>query len=342
MVAGQGSAQAEQAAERPGYGTTGLYETIEHPELSAITPTAIIQFREARQAYIRRIESKNREAGVDIRPVEMKDSIPISRLQSMIFMKMIPAERVQDVTNNMVEEFLTEYARRSGAVIETKAVDKAIKSVAMNMAVADARGRVMSLIDDYLSALRKNGYESYPNTHVESAIRHIQDRLKPVALRARLELDFKIQPELRKKSFHDYVTRVVERAVACDAFSDPNLATTIEALKKDKGKERASPRTTDKKDGDSKKRKFGARGDLPKCLYEPCKKKGYRHYIRDCKFCPESEKEKLLQEYKANKRQSYNRIKIRRVEAKTGDELGTEDIQDLVTLDGEHSSEDIS
>ena len=343
MTAGQGESSAQGAArERPNYGATGLYKTIEHLELSAVTPTAIITFREARETYLRRIASKNRETGVDIKPVELKDSIPISRLRSLIFMKMIPAETVEEVTNDMIEAYLTEYSKRAGPVIETKSVDKALKSVKMDLDISDARGRVMSLVDTYLQALQDHGFDNYVETHIESAIRHIHSRLRPVALKARLELDCRLQPELRKRSFHDYVTRVVERAVACDAYSDPNLSVIIEDLKKDKGKEKASKSQIGKKDQNPKKRKFDRKDETPICLYEPCKKKGYRHYLKDCRACPEHEKQKLLQDYRDKKKSPFPGKKIRKVEVQGEDEVNTVNLRELVEIDNETSQGDSS
>ena len=42
--------------------------------------------------------------------------------------------------------------------------------------------------------------------------------------------------------------------------------------------------------------------EAPICLYEPCKGKGIRHYLRDCRECPEDKKKQLLGELAARRK----------------------------------------
>ncbi len=46
---------------------------------------------------------------------------------------------------------------------------------------------------------------------------------------------------------------------------------------------------------------------VPVCLYEPHKAKGIKHWLSDCRNCPDEEKAKLLEKYRKEKAQNHDR-----------------------------------
>ena len=205
-------------AERAPMGRTPLFETVRHPILDGISPRAILKFIDERDRYVAAIDARNEDPDVNMQPMSLKASIPISRLRNMCYMHLVPAANPEEVTEQMLEEFLQQYGVRSEREPESTVVSRIIKDVRMDPRESDPKGRILDLIDKYLEKLRLNGYEEFPQRYPEAAISHIQQTLRPKELQLRLEEDFLIDKNLKKRDFREYVAKVTERAVMVEAF----------------------------------------------------------------------------------------------------------------------------
>ena len=95
-----------------------------------------------------------------------------------------------------------------------------------------------------------------------------------------------------------YLLKVVDEAASI--YKRP-ISKDSSAKNSSNGKQASSLKNSDIKSKQTDKK------ELPLCLFDECSKKGLRHYLKDCRKCPDDEKKDLIAKYKKQKREESSK-----------------------------------
>lgn len=157
----------------------------------------------------------------------------------------------------------------------------------------------------YKSLLRRHGL-SWVTEHNENvAVYHVISAIRPDAFRAHPELDLEISRYDLPKDFRGFMKHAIELSEAFQIVDNgPPLPTT--RTKKTKVFEIRRYKN-DRADNEkpNKKRSVNSATDTkqsaPVCLWSLHKSKDIRHFLRDCRACPDHEMETLMKQFRGEK-----------------------------------------
>ena len=191
------------------------------------------------------------------------------------------------MTYNQLRNYLDNEAKEDKETMTKEAFTGLITTrLQMDMSHSSATARMKDLFVRYNALLKEHGVSWIKSEHQKLAVSHVVAAIKPKHLKERLESDLDFAHRDLKKDFSKFFAHALKVAAAyqlVDAGRKP-----INKRHKDPEKDKDQIRTPP----DPK---------VPLCLYEPCKAKGIRHYMRDCRECPKDKKKELLNQFRESK-----------------------------------------
>ncbi|CAN8069119.1 unnamed protein product [Agarophyton chilense] len=191
-----------------------IVDTIKAPRLRDVTYLHFIKFKKARENYEREVLEKNKDPGVNITLASYATSVDHNVLEQFIDRQYIQRESVADVTEEDLLDCINRRCERPKGEFELSDVEKAIKSVRLDMSILGAEPGIDTLVLAYKRALEASGYSNFTRECPKIAIGHIHDRLKPSILKDMMEDEFEKQHSkgLHKKDFRYFISELVRLA----------------------------------------------------------------------------------------------------------------------------------
>lgn len=309
-------ASSSQASHRQG--SRVVATAVEHPRLTKTNSAAICMFLREYDQYDREVKERAQQIvceqvlSTDVaKPVQHKFCVDSEWLESVIELDYIKGVKSYDeLTDANLCEYLESKAEPSKSVVTTDMLDKIFEdSLRMDMTDNDARSRIEDLFVTYKSLLRRHGVSWVAKENEKVAVYHVLSAIRPVSLRCRLESDLELSHYSLRKDFKGFMAHAIKLSEAFQLVDiGPPTKSGKPSGKTRGGEGRGKNNDDDDKGGKEKCKESGKDGGasankqkLPIFLYPPHKAKGLRHYLRDCKSCPESEKKALLDKYNEEK-----------------------------------------
>ena len=291
---------AQPAAQQPSVSSVPIFETIRTPSLKSASPHDVLLFLKDRETYLQAVEARNAEPEVNIVPLPLKSCVPVQLQKHLRYLDLIKVPEGEDIKDEHIEDFLKRASKRSVNQVDGRNLQKLVSSIRFQTKEPDAGGRILALATEYMEKLSDHGYADFWVTNPQAAIAHLQSKLQPPELVRRMEADFKVNPELKKRDFKRYVQHLYERAKLVDeAFvSDPRDKKRTRSRSPRRDQSRFAKRQRDGKERKDRGHKKAEDGATPQCLNPKCRE---RHFVRDCPKTSEAERTELIRKFKENK-----------------------------------------
>jgi len=322
-----------------------IVTNLEAPRLKGVSTKDFNQFFRLREIYEKQIQERNREPGLNLNPTSYRASIDDSDLRIFLTAGWVEAADISSITEDDLKEGVKKRSIRTVGGEQLHIVEETVKGVKMDLNIPEAEDRVWTLHRKYLRVLQSAGFSDLPTTKPHIAIGHILKRVKPQTLRKRMKdiVLWRKDDKFDKKDFRAFMRELASQAKKLEdeqsnaakfgGINDSSDESGSESengntnRKPSKGKRNKNNKNNAGSSGshenkpNSKKRKRED-SELPPCLYEPCRKKGGRHFLNKCPTCPPEERSKLIEEYRAKKKKRTTHEDIKgRVHLLTSDQI---------------------
>lgn len=280
--------------------------SLDHPRLVNTDPESIRKFLRRYDQYTNTVLARAKQLSTDasstvttesVRPVDLKFCVDVEYLESCMALGFIDtATDYNSLTNEDVRKVLDDRCRESKEVLTMESLDVIVeRELRTDMKNTNATARMQDLFTNYHTILSRNGLKWIIKENQKIAVQHVLSAVRPVSLRDRLSSYLSFSHHNLRKDLTGFLKHSVRLA---EAFQLVDCGPPEKTEKSDK-KSRASNSRSGNRDGnngsrdstDTKKDK----GDLPLCLWEPHRAKGFRHLLKDCRDCPQEEKKALFE-----------------------------------------------
>lgn len=281
--------------------------SVDHPLLEKTDPASIRVFLQRYDQYCRTVVARAKQltssSSLDdastpttteaISPVELKYCVSAEHFTSCIMLGFMEGvTSFATLTNTQLRKYLDKQAEESKEAVTLEGLDDIIsKELVMNMANKNARSRMEGLFISYHTILARQGLSWIIKDNQKLAVAHVLSAIRPQVLKERLEADLSFSQHALKKDFNKFLKHAVRLS---EAFQLVDVGPRRKPKKNPRNRS-GNPdhlQTEPSKDSDS---------TTPLCLFEPCRKKGIRHFLRHCKACPPEEKKRIREDLAAKK-----------------------------------------
>jgi len=279
---------------------SAVVNNIQPPILQSTDPYKVIRFLKDREEYEEKIHALQMSSGVRIQVSPWRYSVKRKILTTLFtlgkFNQVAPGIPYSEINSNHVQAVILKIAERAQTVNYGNAnLGDISRKLKIDMKIKDPEARIEMMVADFTDMLTNAGIPDYLTHEPKSAIRIMTKSLYPPLLRAKIEEDLERTDALRK-NFFAFISHLSTVAKQLDVAEDAKRA-----LKRKNNRGGGKNGTEDVPSTDPPKY-------VPKCCYTPCAKKGLKHWLKDCKECPEEEKKKVLDAH-------IKKLKDRRVKA---------------------------
>jgi hypothetical protein len=192
-----------------------MFQAVQHTELDTLGLVAIRDFLKKRARYLRLVAQNNKADGVNITSIIAVASIDRNLLESLIDIKKIDANSVDDCTDESVMEFLESTQERDASVTAKFVKAEVLAKVTFAMSEKDPALRVMKAVADYYS-LHRNLRLDFINGKPKKAVEHLVSVIRPATLKALIESELEMDKSEVKKDFLEFVKYLEEMAIVHD------------------------------------------------------------------------------------------------------------------------------
>lgn len=285
--------------------------TLDHPRLLETDPEAIRIFLRTYDQYANEVRSRAQQLGSSssstepVRPVDLKFCVDVEFLESSIALGFITdAPDYKSLTDEQVRNFLSKRAEESKEVVTLEKLDGIVsRELRTNMRNTNAAARMQDLFTNYHTILVRNGLKWIIKDNQKVAVYHVLSAIRPNSLKERLESDLAFSHHDLRKDFLGFLKHAIRLA---EAFQIVDSGPTN---KKNKATDTGNSNRANKSRSGNQSDKEGTKKfnsgkkaeDLPVCLWPPHAERGIRHYLKDCRACPDEEKKRILQDRAAEK-----------------------------------------
>lgn len=295
--------------------------SLDHPRLVHTDPESIRTFLRRYDQYSTTVLARAKQITSEalsteaINPVDLKFCVDVEFLESSIALGFISNATDYDTLKDQdVREFLEERCKESKETVTLDQLDKLVQNkLRTDMKNNNATARMQDLFANYHTLLVRNGLKWLIKDNPKIAVDHVLSAIKPQTLHDRLEADLSFAKYELRKDFHGFLKHAIRLAEAfqiVDSGPAPRGGTNDtnnnnEGTRNGGGRGRGRGRG---RGGRGRDRGRDARGgggsssgdgtephneELPLCLWEPHRRKGLRHLLKDCRACPPDERQKL-------------------------------------------------
>lgn len=284
--------------------TSHLGIAVDHPRLAKTDPASVRVFLRKYDQYCHTVVSRAKQLTTSatiteaVLPMELKYCVDTQHFVSLIELGFVPDVTSFDtMSNQTLRAYLDTISAESKNAVTMDSLDDLVRNeLVMDMSNGNAKSRMQTLFADYHSLLAKQGVKWVISDNQKLAVAHVLAAIRPASLRERLESDLAFSHHALKKDFKKFLKHAVELS---DAFQSVDNGPRRRPKKERLPKRSGNPTPTD--DNDSQPGRKPEKKLLPLCLYQPCRAKGIRHLLRDCKECPPEEKKRLRDELAAKR-----------------------------------------
>lgn len=305
-----------------------VFETLGHPVLRSVDPKKIAKFLRERKRYEIEVQEKAKEvpsmkaASYDV----PTDQALLENMFFCAFDEIAPDKDFDNLTSGDIEKFIKGIVKHDKDEEMPTVIEAAVKGLRMPMDIEDSTARMLEFINDAFKRLEGVGYSDFKDTNPKKTIKLMHEKVYPFALKAMMQqhLEYQDGPKTNLKVYIKLLckeAKVVERSkpkTSPAAEKAPSKA----ARSADKGDNRKP--ASGKSAGGSSRVPGGTQSGkfVPLCLNEKHQLKGIRHYMPDCDITSKDitskeEGDRLVEQYKANKRKESKKVTWESQEAGT-------------------------
>lgn len=216
-------------------------------------------------------------------------------VESLIALNFIEdVESYETLEDKTLRKFLEDESKESKEVLSMDILDDIVsKELRTNMSDRNAKSRMRNLFVSYRTILRRHGIEWILEDNEKVAVKHVLSAIRPNTLRQRLESDLEFAYHSLKKDFTGFMDHAIKLAEAFQLVDNGKPKGNKDDDRDNGGKKKSGKNRGPKKDQSDDDDKSNDK-KTPLCLHPPCRKKGLRHYMRDCTATSSEEKKALL------------------------------------------------
>lgn len=272
--------------------------------LRTIDPVNVARFLKERERYEIEIAAKQVEVPT-LKVLPYTASVDRTLLKSLFYMGKFDdiapdIATVKDLTTDHIETYVRSLISRSDTtIVDPTIIESALCGFAMPTMILDADARITTYCADFFERLESVVCGLFPENNPKKSVQLPCSRLEPPILKKeiwkRLEYD-----ETLEKSVKVFIKVLTQEAINCQAYGHNKSAEKT----KQPGRNRKE-RSKDENPGPSTS--LTSKKTKPICLYPPHKAKGFRHYLKDCRDCPDDQKDKLFEEICEHKNRAIKR-----------------------------------
>lgn len=198
---------------------------------------------------------------------------------------------------------------------------------------SNAKARMQDLFSSYHTILRGNGLGCIVKDNQKVAVSYVLSAIRPQTLKDRFESDLSFSQHSLRKYFPSFLAHAIKLKEAFQlVHSVPPSKRRLREDEKRSGNNSngaSSKLTTTTYFSKSNQKKNAADGHtrenvVPICLWEPHKKQGIRHLLKDCPYCPEAERHRILKDLANEKASTSARSTLSQTEDRTTGRLASE------------------
>lgn len=320
---GENQSAPTNTASAQSAGSAAIFTPITAPVLRSVDPVRVALFLKERERYELEVQAKSVEIP-SLKPVALTASIDRSLLRSLIYMGELegvaPGVSAKTVTDEQLSDYILSLVRRSDGEYDPTVLGNALEGLRFPVDICDARARITSYCAIFFERLEGVGYDDFREDNPKQTINLLLQKVQPAALKQKMFLKLKYDRSL-EKSVPSFISKLKNEAIACQEYGESvkpsrkgNESTALSASNgslssgKRSGKNRSGNRNerrgNGKDEGGGDTSSANARTDSakdkkepPVCLWPAHKEAGLRHYIKDCKACPDDRRKELLKEF---------------------------------------------
>lgn len=280
-----------------------IFDPIAAPILGGVDPVLVARFLKERERYELEILAKQDEVPT-LKMLPYNASIDRTLLKSLFYMGKFDkfaadATSVTDLTDDEIKAYIEFIVARSDtAAFDPSIIESALSGFVMQTKITDADARITTYCAEFFERLESVGCGSIPEDNPKKTVRLLCSRLEPPILkkemRKRLEYDESLEKKVR-----NFIKVLRQEAINCQAYGSTKVVEA--AITKNRGSTKDGTASIDSPNSSSSAKK------KPICLYPPHREKGFRPYLKDCKECPNEQKEKLFEDFRAQKKGEIKR-----------------------------------
>ena len=276
--------------------------SVDHPRLTATDASSIRVFLRSYDSYVTEVQERARQI-VDssvstepVKPVNLKFCVDAEWLESTVALGFIePIDTVEQLTDERFRAYLDSKAEESKEVVSLSKLDELVsQELRTDMRDANATSRIQNLFINYMTLLRRHGLSWIIKENQKVAVGHVLSAIRPTSLQSRLDSDLQFSHHDLRKNFQGFLKHATRLSEAFQLLDNGKPSSQSSPSSKPHKQGRSGNR---QKEHENKKTQTKSTRSLPICLYGPHKERGLRHLLRDCRECPEEEKEKLFKAY---------------------------------------------
>lgn len=287
----------------PSNGYVPFFAPITAPILCSVDAVEVARFLKERKRYGIESIAKQAEAP-SLRTLLSSASIDRTLLKSVIYIRKfdkIAREAASAKTPNdeHIKTYVKSLVLRSDlAVVDPSIIKSPLSDFSMSTRILDAEERITTYCTDYFKRLESVGCRSTIESSPKGPVRLLCSRvhLKALKREMRKRLDYDASLENSVKLFVKVLT---QEAITCQTYAVPKASEPAPSKRREPDRDRV----TSKNAGRPEKYKK----EKPVCMYSPHKGKGFRHYLEECRDCPEDQKDELFEEFREQKKDTARR-----------------------------------
>ena len=303
------SSDSTDAVKHQTTSSVSVFAPIAAPVLRSVDPIQVARFLKERERYELEIAAKKTEVP-SLKVLPYSASIDRTLLKNLFFMGKFDTiapttSTAAELSDEHIKAYVESIVSRSGGTVNNPAlIEKALEGFVMPTHIADADARITQYCADFFERLESVGCSTFrdenPKKTVSLLLHHLQPATLKREMRRRVSYDENLEKNLKR-----FITTLSREAVNCQVYGidkkDPPKKTpgNKSGNEKDPSKRTNRKKDVPKSDASTKKK--------PLCLWEEHKKKGIRHYLRNCRECPKDVKDRLFEEHRARKKDGAKR-----------------------------------
>lgn len=292
-----------------------IFTPVASPILKSVDPVVASIFLRERERYETEVQSKQLDAP-SLTQTPLVAAVDRGLLKNLIFMGNFDFINenitLDNITDDHVKTFITSLVSKGDEEYDPTRIEQALSTLSFPNHVADAEARITTYCSMFFDKLESVGYGEFKSDNSKQTISLLTRHLQPPALKAEMQKRVKYEPEL-EKNVKRYIKLLRSEAKACQSYGQttrtpsPGKGTKVNQNKPAKGA-----------DSSDQKREIKEPKQDPICLYPPHKEKGVRHKLKDCRACPEEEKNNLFDNFRKERKERQEKS-ARRVQARRKD-----------------------
>ena len=231
-------------------------------------------------------------------PANLKFCVDSEYLEFAIALGFIEADDYDSLTDSVLRVHLEGKAKESVDSVTLEALDDIVeRELKMDMNDKNARSPIETLFVSYHSILRRNGIAWLLDANQKVTVWHVLSAIRPKTLKDRLEPDLEFTHHKLEKDFKKFMAHTIKVSEAFQILDSGPKKNRNNGHRSGNDQNHGSRNHKSSPSHGGLKHNTGSvnnnKRPTPDCPYGPCKNKGLRHLIKDCRDSSRMEKDQL-------------------------------------------------